>query len=144
MTQTDKMLARKDGGVGIVTFNNPERHNAVSLEMWSAAKEILDRFAADDEVRAVVLTGAGVPCGRIYAIDEMFADPQVRHLDVASTVKRGRKPPIKLLRQPVKLSRTRSRMAAPPPELGQHTNAVLREFGFSPRAIAALRKAGAV
>jgi crotonobetainyl-CoA:carnitine CoA-transferase CaiB-like acyl-CoA transferase len=90
------------------------------------------------------LNGAGVPCGRIYAIDEMFADPQVRHLDVASTVKRGRKPPIKLLRQPVKLSRTRSRMAAPPPELGQHTNAVLREFGFSPRAIAALRKAGAV
>ena len=36
MTQTDKMLARKEAGVGIVTFNNPERHNAVSLEMWEA------------------------------------------------------------------------------------------------------------
>ena len=56
---TDKMLARKDGGVGIVTFNNPERHNAVSLDMWEATKHILDDFAADDAVRVVVLTGAG-------------------------------------------------------------------------------------
>jgi enoyl-CoA hydratase/carnithine racemase len=59
MTQTDKMLARKEGGVGIVTFNNPERHNAVSLEMWEATKRILDDFAADGAVRVVVLTGAG-------------------------------------------------------------------------------------
>jgi len=56
---TDKMLSRKEGGVGIVTFNNPERHNAVSLEMWEAATEILTRFAADNDVRVVVLTGAG-------------------------------------------------------------------------------------
>jgi enoyl-CoA hydratase/carnithine racemase len=59
MTQTDKMLARKEGGVGILTFNNPERHNAVSLEMWEATKSILDGFAADDDIRVVVLTGAG-------------------------------------------------------------------------------------
>jgi enoyl-CoA hydratase len=59
MAQTDKMLARKDGGVGIVTFNNPERHNAVSLEMWEVTKRILDGFAADSDVRVVVLTGAG-------------------------------------------------------------------------------------
>jgi enoyl-CoA hydratase len=59
MTQTDKMLSRKEAGVGIVTFNNPERHNAVSLEMWEATKEILETFAADEEVRVVVLTGAG-------------------------------------------------------------------------------------
>src|SRR6202007_402148 len=59
MSQTDKMLARKEGGVGIVTFNNPERHNAVSLEMWEATKHILDGFAADDDIRVVVLTGAG-------------------------------------------------------------------------------------
>jgi len=59
MSQTDKMLARKEGGVGILTFNNPERHNAVSLEMWEATKRILDGFAADDDIRVVVLTGAG-------------------------------------------------------------------------------------
>jgi enoyl-CoA hydratase len=59
MSQTDKILARKEGGVGILTFNNPERHNAVSLEMWEATKRILDGFAADDDIRVVVLTGAG-------------------------------------------------------------------------------------
>jgi enoyl-CoA hydratase len=59
MTQTDKMLSRKEGGVGIVTFNNPERLNAVSLDMWEATKRILDDFAADNLVRVVVLTGAG-------------------------------------------------------------------------------------
>jgi len=59
MAQTDKLLSRKEAGVGVVTFNNPERHNAVSLEMWEAAKRALDQFAADNEVRVVVLTGAG-------------------------------------------------------------------------------------
>jgi len=59
VTKTDKMLARKDGRVGYVIFNNPERHNAVSLDMWAATSRILGGFAADDEVRVVVLTGAG-------------------------------------------------------------------------------------
>jgi enoyl-CoA hydratase/carnithine racemase len=58
-TKTDKMLSRKDGGVGYLIFNNPERHNAVSLEMWEAASAILEDFAADKAVRVVVLTGAG-------------------------------------------------------------------------------------
>jgi enoyl-CoA hydratase len=59
MSQTDKMLSRKEGGVGILTFNNPQRHNAVSLDMWEATRHILDSFAADKDIRAVVLTGAG-------------------------------------------------------------------------------------
>ncbi len=59
MTASDKMLARKEGRVGYMIFNNPERHNAVSYEMWEAAEGILADFAADDGVRVVVLTGAG-------------------------------------------------------------------------------------
>jgi enoyl-CoA hydratase/carnithine racemase len=59
MTQTDKMLSRKEGGVGTLIFNNPERHNAVSLEMWEAASGILADFVADKAIRVVVLTGAG-------------------------------------------------------------------------------------
>src|SRR5271169_5938761 len=59
MTQTDKMLSRKEGGVGYLIFNNPERHNAVSLDMWEAAEGILADFAADKAIRVVVLTGAG-------------------------------------------------------------------------------------
>ena len=59
MTQTDKILARKDGNVGYLIFNNPERHNAVSMEMWDATRRILEEFATDENVRVVVVTGAG-------------------------------------------------------------------------------------
>ncbi|MBX6328684.1 MAG: enoyl-CoA hydratase/isomerase family protein [Pseudolabrys sp.] len=54
-----KMRAQKEGGVGYLIFNNPERHNAVSLEMWQTASEMLAEFAADPSIRVVVLTGAG-------------------------------------------------------------------------------------
>ncbi|MDH3231340.1 MAG: enoyl-CoA hydratase [Alphaproteobacteria bacterium] len=56
---TDKMIARKAGALGHVIFNNPEKHNAVSLDMWDAAAAILADFEADDAVRVVVLSGAG-------------------------------------------------------------------------------------
>ena len=56
---TDKMIARKDGNTGWMIFNNPERHNAVSLEMWQAAETILDDFERDPAIRVIVLTGAG-------------------------------------------------------------------------------------
>jgi enoyl-CoA hydratase/carnithine racemase len=59
VTGTEKMLARKADGIGWMTFNNPERHNAVSMEMWQAAERILADFTADDAVRVVVLHGAG-------------------------------------------------------------------------------------
>ncbi len=87
---------------------------------------------------------AGVPCGPIYAIDEMFADPQVRHLGIAQSVTKKDKSKMRLVAQPVSLSRTPSRLAVRPPALGEHTNAVLKEFGFSARDIAALHKAKAV
>src|SRR5215212_1188684 len=54
-----KMLAAKDDGVGLVTFNQPEKRNAMSLEMWTGLGEILDEFREDDGVRVVILTGAG-------------------------------------------------------------------------------------
>jgi formyl-CoA transferase len=87
---------------------------------------------------------AGVPCGPIYAIDQMFADPQVEHLGIAQSVTKKDKSKMRLLGQPVLLSRTPSRLAARPPELGEHTDAVLKEFGFSARDIATLHKAKAV
>ena len=59
VTKTDKMLSRKEGKVGYLTFNNPERHNAVSLDMWEAAEGFLEDFKTDDNIRVVVVTGAG-------------------------------------------------------------------------------------
>jgi len=58
-TSTERMIARKDGAVGWMLFNNPARHNAVSVDMWKAVPEILDAFNRDDAIRAVVLAGAG-------------------------------------------------------------------------------------
>ncbi len=56
---TDKMIAAKEDGIGWMTFNNPERHNAVSMEMWAAMGDILEDFCADESIRIVVLKGAG-------------------------------------------------------------------------------------
>ena len=57
--QTTKMLSRKERSVGYMTFNNPERLNAVSLDMWEAAYEIMEDFRNDKNIRVVVITGAG-------------------------------------------------------------------------------------
>ncbi|PUE17880.1 enoyl-CoA hydratase [Limnohabitans sp. WS1] len=57
--KTDKMAARKDKHVGWITFNNPARHNAVSLEMWQGLADIAHEFARDDDIRVVVVHGAG-------------------------------------------------------------------------------------
>lgn len=56
---TDKIMSRRENGVGHLVFNNPEKRNAVSLEMWQAADRALDDFVADDEVWVVMLSGAG-------------------------------------------------------------------------------------
>ncbi|HVE53917.1 MAG TPA: enoyl-CoA hydratase [Ramlibacter sp.] len=56
---TDKMVALKEGAIGWITFNNPARHNAVALEMWQGLYEAVGAFARDDEVRVIVLRGAG-------------------------------------------------------------------------------------
>lgn len=56
---TDKMLSRKEGQVGYLTFNNPDKLNAVSLDMWEAAEGYLEDFKNDDKIRVVIVTGAG-------------------------------------------------------------------------------------
>jgi crotonobetainyl-CoA:carnitine CoA-transferase CaiB-like acyl-CoA transferase len=83
---------------------------------------------------------AGVPCGPIYAIDQMFADAQVQHLGMAQHVPNDENRHIQLVGQPVILSRTPSRMAARPPEFGEHTEEVLAEFGFAADEIKDLRE----
>jgi enoyl-CoA hydratase/carnithine racemase len=56
---SERLIGRKDGAIGWVVFNNPERRNAVSLDMWEAIPRVFGDFAADPQIRAVVLTGAG-------------------------------------------------------------------------------------
>jgi formyl-CoA transferase len=102
--------------------------------------DIEQRLAARTTAEWVdVLNAAGVPCGPIYAIDEAFADPQVRQLGMVQEV--GDVP---YLGQPVTLSRTPSRVVAHPPALGEHTAEVLREIGFDDAGIARLKSEGIV
>ncbi|MEM7001251.1 MAG: enoyl-CoA hydratase [Pseudomonadota bacterium] len=56
---TERMLARIENGIGWMIFNNPARHNALSLEMWQGIGDILEHFNSNDEVRVVVMRGAG-------------------------------------------------------------------------------------
>ena len=86
------------------------------------------------------LNAAGVPCGPIYSIDQVFEDAQVQHLGIAQDVPNAENRHIRLVGQPVTLSRTPSAMAARPPEFGEQTDEVLAEFGFSAGEIAALRQ----
>jgi len=58
-TLTDKLIARKDGAIGWVIFNNPERHNATSYEMWQSLPIVLDAYTRDPEVRVIVFRGTG-------------------------------------------------------------------------------------
>jgi crotonobetainyl-CoA:carnitine CoA-transferase CaiB-like acyl-CoA transferase len=85
-----------------------------------------------------------VPCGPIYNIDQVFADPQVKHLGMAQESARSDGSRLGLVGQPFKLSRTPSKIAARPPNIGEHTDEILKEFGFADQEIAALHEAKAV
>ncbi|HEX4177519.1 MAG TPA: CoA transferase [Rhizomicrobium sp.] len=100
--------------------------------------KLTEKKSTDTWVRE--LNAAGVPCGPIYSIDQMFDDEQVKHLGIAQDVPNAENRHIRLVGQPFKLSRTPSKMVAPPPEFGEQTDEVLIEFGFSMDEIAELRR----
>jgi len=56
---TERLIEKKDGAIGWMVFNNPERRNAVSLDMWQAIPALLENFEKDPQIRVVVLAGAG-------------------------------------------------------------------------------------
>ena len=87
-----------------------------------------------------ILNAAGVPCGPIYTIDQVFADPQVRHLGMAAPLEHPRLGAIKVVGQAVAMSRARFSVRRPTPERGQHTDEVLGELGMDAAEIAGLRE----
>ncbi len=89
------------------------------------------------------LNEAGVPCGPILTIDQVFEDPQVRHLGLAQQVESPTYGPLNVVRAPVRLSRTSTSLRSAAPRPGGDTEAVLREAGYSASQIEALEKAGA-
>ncbi len=101
-------------------------------------QEILEQKSSGEWVDA--FNAAGVPCGPIYAINEVFEDPQVRHLGMARDVASptlGRD--IALINQPIMMSRTPTAMASHPPDPGEQSDEILGELGLSAAEIDDLR-----
>jgi CoA:oxalate CoA-transferase len=87
------------------------------------------------------LTAAGVPCGSVRSLQELFADPQVAAREMIAFVDHQTIGALKVLGVPAKLSDTPGSIRMPPPRLGEHTDSVLRDdLGLASEAIARLRQ----
>ena len=131
----------------------PELKDRPDFKSGDLRSKNRDAVNAEIEKRTVGKTGAewidifnktGVPCGPIYSIDQVFADQQVKHLGIAQSGRRPDGNEQVFVGQPVALSRTPSKIVATPPAQGQHTNEVLKEFGFADKEIEELHRAKAV
>ena len=127
-----EMAARSDFATGPERSRNRDAVNA------AIARHTVDKTSAE---WVDLLNDAGIPCGPIYSIDQVFADPQVRHLGgMAHEVTHPELGTYKVLGQAVKMSRSRPRAGMATPLRGQHTDQVLAEFGFGKDEIADLRR----
>ncbi len=131
----EPLLQNPDYATGALRSANRDALNA-ALAKYTEVKTSADWVEALNE--------AGVPTGPIYSIDQAFADPQVQHLGMAQGIPLPDGGERKFVGQPIVLSRTPTRATTLPPGLGEHTDDVLKEFGFGADEIAELRRAGAV
>ncbi len=107
--------------------------------------EIERRLATADSASWIErLNAAGVPCGPIYSIDQVFTDPHVQQLGMVASVPSPHYQPLRLVAQPMHLSRTPAGMRARPPELGEHNEQILTSLGFDSGEIEGLRRRGVI
>jgi crotonobetainyl-CoA:carnitine CoA-transferase CaiB-like acyl-CoA transferase len=90
------------------------------------------------------LNEVGVPCGPVYRMDEVFADPQVQHLGMSQPVEHRALGRLELVRNAARMSGVGSSVRSATPDAGEHADAILAELGLSASEIAELRTRGVV
>ena len=120
--------------------------NALRLANYEALKpRLVAVFATRPRAEwAALLLEAGVPCGAVRSVEEVFQDPQTIAREMVQSVSHATLGSVKVTGVPVKLSATPGSVRTGPPTLGQHTAAVLSELGYEAAAIDALYASGAV
>ncbi len=123
-------------------FATPGKRSRNRDELTVVLEEKLQTKGVQEWIEA--LNAAGIPCGPILTIDQVFANEQVQHLGLAQEVRHPQLGPIEVLGTPVTLSRTPGGVRSPTPEKGEHAEEVLTELGFGAEEILDLRRAGVV
>ncbi len=115
-------------------YKRKENRDALNAAIAEATKE----WTSHDLVETLI--EKGVPSGPAYRVDEVFADPQVKHLGMAADIETLPFGRTQLVAQPIRMSRTDTAMVAHPPQRGEHTDEILSGLGLSAADIAALRE----
>jgi crotonobetainyl-CoA:carnitine CoA-transferase CaiB-like acyl-CoA transferase len=125
-------------------FRSPKDRIRNRYELWSVINGITSQLSTQALVN--LANEAGCPCGPIYNIGEAFEDPHAQSLQMVKPALHDRLGPVNLVRSPINLSAfdTTGSFDRAGPEIGQHTEEVLIEMGFSNEEISALREAGAI
>ena len=150
----------KDGHINIAASSNPiyaklcQALSVPEIATDSKFNNFKVRRQNRDELNALIeertltktsaewvetLNEAGVPCGPIYQMNEVFADPQVQHLNMAQSVEHPMLGTVDLIGQPMFLSRTPSSLRTATPERGEHTDEILRGLGYDADTIGRLK-----
>jgi crotonobetainyl-CoA:carnitine CoA-transferase CaiB-like acyl-CoA transferase len=121
--------------------------NRQRVENYEQLKPILDeRLRAEPRAYWIErLAAAGIPCGSVRDLHEVFSDPQVAARGMVAELEHAKAGMLKLVGTPLKFSETPGEIRTPPPTLGEHTDSVLtRDLGLAPTDVAALRAQGVV
>lgn len=123
-------------------YDSVEKRYAARPELRILLEEIMS--TQDSAYWLDACEKASVPAGPIYSVDAMFDDPQVQHLGIAQPVTHPVLGDIRVIGEPVGLSRTPASVVSPTPDAGEHNDEILAELGYDAAAIAQLRADGAI